>query len=453
MTDKSNRDELRDWDRRHHWHAFTQMAEYESLVIERAEGCRLIDIDGREYLDGASSMWCNVHGHNHPRINAAIREQLDRVAHCTALGMGCDTTARLAKRLADVAPGNLEHVFFASDGSSAVEVALKMAFQYWRQCEKPQPQKTKFIAFGEAYHGDTLGSASVSGIARFHAMFKPLLFDVIRAPLPDPRRLPPGTAPNAAVQLFLAETEDLLHRHHDQVAALVVEPLVQCAAGMIMHPPGFLRRLRELTQSYGVLTIADEVAIGLGRTGTMFACNQEAVVPDFLCLGKGLSGGYLPISATLTNDEIYTAFLGKFDEGRTLHHGHTFSGNPLASAAALASLDVFEEEQTLANLTAKIDRLGQHLCRLAEHPHVATTRQRGLIGAVELTPNKATGASYPLEERRAWRVCRETLAQGVWLRPLADVLYVMPPLAITLDELDLVMNALSGAIDSVTRLA
>src|SRR4051812_48267648 len=440
MYDPPAGDDLRDWDLRHHWHAFTQMAEYEPLIIERAEGCRLIDIDGREYLDGASSMWCNIHGHNHPRINAAIREQLDRVAHCTALGMGCDTTVRLAKRLADVAPGDLDHVFFASDGSSAVEVALKMAFQYWRQCDSPQPRKKKFIAFGEAYHGDTLGSASVSGIARFHALFKPLLFDVIRAPLPDPRRLPAGTSPAATVQLFLAETEELLREHHDEVAALVIEPLVQCAAGMVMHPPGFLRGLRELSQTYGVLLIADEVAVGFGRTGTMFACNHEAVVPDFLCLGKGLSGGYLPTAATLTNNAIYEAFLGKFDEGRTLHHGHTFSGNPLASAAALASLEVFDEEDTLAKLPAKIDRLGSQLCRLAEHPHVTTTRQRGLIGALELTPNKATGAPYSFDERRAWQVCRETLSKGVWLRPLGDVLYVMPPLVITLDELDIVMN-------------
>ena len=453
MNESPTRDDLRDWDRRHHWHAFTQMAEYEPLIIERAEGCWLIDIDGREYLDGASSMWCNVHGHNHPRINAAIREQLDRVSHCTALGMGCDTTVKLAKRLADVAPGNLEHVFFASDGSSAVEVALKMAFQYWRQCESPQPRKTKFIAFGEAYHGDTLGSASVSGIARFHALFKPLLFDVIRAPLPDPRQLPAGTAPVAATQFYLAQTEDLLRRYHDEVAALVVEPLVQCAAGMVMHPPGFLRGLRALTRAYGVLLICDEVAVGFGRTGTMFACNQESVVPDFLCLGKGLSGGYLPMAATLTNDTIYKAFLGRFDEGRTLHHGHTFSGNPLASAASLASLKVFDEEQTLAKLPAKIDRLSQHLFRLAEHPHVATTRQRGLIGALELTQNKATGTPYPFEERRAWRVSRETLAHGVWLRPLAGVLYVMPPLAITLDELDIVINTLAAAIDSVTRSA
>jgi adenosylmethionine-8-amino-7-oxononanoate aminotransferase len=453
MYDPPARDDLRDWDRRHHWHAFTQMAEYEPLIIERAEGCRLVDIDGREYLDGASSMWCNVHGHNHPHINAAIREQLDRVAHCTALGMGCDTTVRLAKRLADVAPGDLEQVFFASDGSSAVEVALKMAFQYWRQRENPEPRKTKFIAFGEAYHGDTLGSASVSGIARFHALFKPLLFEVIRSPLPDPRRLPAGTAPQVATESFLAEIEELLRCHHEEVAALVVEPLVQCAAGMVMHPPGLLRGLRELTRTYGVLLITDEVAVGFGRTGTMFACNQEAVVPDFLCLGKGLSGGYLPISAILTSDSIYAAFLGKFDEGRTLHHGHTFSGNPLASAAALASLEVFDEEQTLAKLPAKIDRLGEHLCRLAEHPHVSTTRQRGLIGALELTPNKALGAPYRFEERRAWRVCRETLSKGVWLRPLGDVLYVMPPLAITLEELDIVMNTLSDAIDTVTRSA
>jgi adenosylmethionine-8-amino-7-oxononanoate aminotransferase len=451
MFAKPTRDELITWDRQHHWHAFTQMAEYEPLVIERAEGCYLFDIDGRSYLDGASSMWCNVHGHNHPRINAAIREQLDRVAHCTALGMGNDTTARLAKRLADVAPGNLNRVFFASDGSSAVEVALKMAFQYWRQCDKPQPRKTKFIALGEAYHGDTIGSASVGGIPRFHATFEPLLFDVIRTPIPDPRRLSRNISHDEAVRYFLKELEDLLAIHQKKVAALVIEPLVQCAAGMIMHPPGYLRGVRELTKKYNVLLIADEVAVGFGRTGTLFACEQEEVVPDFLCLGKGLSGGYLPISATLSHDEIYNAFLGDYSAHRTLHHGHTFSGNPLAAAAALATLDVFDEEQTLAKLPPKIARLGEHLCRLAEHPHVATTRQRGLIGALEFTPNKASGLPYPAAERRGWQVCRETLKQGVWLRPLGDVLYVIPPLAISIDEIDLLMNTLAGAIDGVTR--
>jgi len=450
MIERPTTDRLVDWDRRHYWHAFTQMAEYEPLVIARAEGCTLYDVHGRGYLDGASSMWCNVHGHRHPRIDAAVREQLGSVAHCTSLGMGCDITVRLAKRLADIAPGDLEHVFFSSDGSSAVEVALKMAFQYWQQCERPRPKKTKFIALGEAYHGDTIGSASVGGIARFHALFQPLLFDVIRAPIPDPRRLAKGTAFEDAANHFLGELETLLRRHHGSVAALVIEPLVQCAAGIVMHPTGYLSGVRELTQRYGVLLIADEIAVGCGRTGTMFACEQENVVPDFLCLGKGLSGGYLPLAATLANSEIYGAFLGRVDQARTLHHGHTFSGNPLAAAAGLASLDVFEEEQTLAKLPSKIDRLGEQLCRLAEHPHVACTRQRGLIAALEVTPDKSTGVPYPAHERRAWRVCREALASGVWIRPLADVLYVMPPLAIALEEIDHLMHALAAAIDVVT---
>jgi len=230
----------------------------------------------------------------------------------------------------------------------------------------------------------------------------------------------------------------------------VIEPIVQCAAGMVMHPPGYLRGVRDLTTKYNVLLIADEVAVGFGRTGTMFACQQEDVVPDYLCLGKGLSGGYLPIAATITNETIYRAFLGAFHEGRTLHHGHTFSGNALACAAALASLDVFDDEQTLAKLPAKVARLGEHLCKLAEHPHVARTRQRGLIGVLELTPDKSSGLPYPALERRAWRVCRESIANGVWLRPLADVLYVMPPLAVSIDELDEIMTTLSAAIQKVT---
>jgi adenosylmethionine---8-amino-7-oxononanoate aminotransferase len=449
MNEHPTRQQLLDWDHRHFWHAFTQMAEYEPLVIARAEGCRLYDIDGRSYLDGAGSIWCNVHGHRHPRIDAAVREQLDRVAHCTSLGMGCDTSVRLARRLAEIAPGNLEHVFFSSDGSSAVEVALKMAFQYWRQCSNPRPKKTRYIALAEAYHGDTIGSASLGGIARFHAIFEPLLFDVIRVPLPDPRRLP-ALSLEAATAHFLNELDAMLQAHHEVVAAMVIEPLVQCAAGMIMHPPGYLAGARELTRRYDVLLLADEIAVGMGRTGTMFACEQEQVVPDFLCLGKGLSGGYLPLAATLTNDEIYGAFLGEFHQARTLHHGHTFSGNPLACAAALATLDVFEEEKTLQQQPAKIERLAEHVCRLAEHPHVARTRQRGLIGALELTPNKSTGLSYPAHERRSWLVCREALARGVWLRPLADVLYVMPPLAITIEEIEVLMETLTEAIDLMT---
>jgi adenosylmethionine-8-amino-7-oxononanoate aminotransferase len=449
------REDLIEWDRHHYWHAFTQMAEYEPLVIARAEGCWLIDIDGREYLDGAGSMWCNVHGHHHPRIDAAIREQLDRVAHCTSLGMGCDTTVRLAKRLTELAPGGLERVFFSSDGSSAVEVALKMAFQYWQQCAQPQPGKTKFIALAEAYHGDTIGSASVGGIARFHALFEPLLFDVIRAPIPDAQQLPTGMSAEAEAKYFLDPMERLLEAHHVDVAAVVIEPLVQCAAGMVMHSPGYLRGLRELATKYDVLLIADEIAVGMGRTGTMFACEQESVVPDILCLGKGLTGGYLPLSATITTDRVYRAFLGTHFEGRALYHGHTYGGNPLAAAAALATLDVFDEEQTLVELRAKIGQLGEALCKLAEHPHVCRVRQRGMIGALELTPDKGAGLSYPISERIGWQICRAALARGVWLRPLGDVLYVMPPLAISTDDLDKLMSVLAASIDTVAgrRLA
>lgn len=451
MNPEPTRDELLEWDRRHHWHAFTQMAEYEPLVIARAEGCRLIDIDGREYLDGAASMWCNVHGHNHARINAAIREQLDRVAHSTSLGMGCDTTARLAKRLADLAPGNLEYVFFSSDGSSAMEVALKAAFQYWRQRDNPRPEKTKYLALSEAYHGDTIGSASVGGIARFQSLFAPLLFEVVRAPLPDPRSLPASVPTEEQAQHYLKLLEAVLAEHHQELAAMVLEPLVQCAAGMVIHPPGYLRGVRALTQKYDVLLIVDEIAVGMGRTGTMFACEQENVVPDFLCLGKGLTGGYLPMAATITHEEIYRAFLGKWSDGRTLYHGHTYGGNPLAAAAALATLDVLDEEQTLTRLPEKIERIGSHLGRLAKHPHIHQTRQRGMLAAFELLKDKARGEAYGADERHAWRVCREALAHGVWLRPLGDTLYVMPPLAISPAEIDEMMNAVSAAIDTVTN--
>lgn len=450
MNPEPTRDELLEWDRRHHWHAFTQMAEYEPLVIARAEGCRLIDIDGREYLDGAASMWCNVHGHNHARVNAAIREQLDRVAHSTSLGMGCDTTARLAKRLADLAPGNLEHVFFSSDGSSAMEVALKAAFQYWRQRENPRPEKTKYLALSEAYHGDTIGSASVGGIARFQSLFAPLLFEVVRAPLPDPRSLPASVPTEEQAEHYLNLLEAVLAEHHQELAAMVLEPLVQCAAGMVIHPPGYLRGVRALTQKYDVLLIIDEIAVGMGRTGTMFACEQENVVPDFLCLGKGLTGGYLPMAATITHEEIYRAFLGKWSDGRTLYHGHTYGGNPLAAAAALATLDVFDEEQTLTRLPEKIERIGSHLDRLAKHPRIHQTRQMGMLAAFELVKDKATGEAYGADERCAWRICREALASGVWLRPLGDTLYVMPPLSISHAEIDQMMNMLPAAVDSVT---
>ncbi len=445
------REELKQWDRQIVWHAFTQMAEYEPLIIERAYGATLVDLDGREYLDGVSSLWCNIHGHQHPRLDAAVRDQLKRVAHVTSLGMSNPTTIELAKRLTEIAPDGLAHVFFSSDGASSVEVALKMAFQYWRQSSDPQPAKTKYIAFENAYHGDTLGSVSVGGVARFHEMFKPLLFDVIRLPAPETYRLPMGVTRESARAYYLDQLQEALARHHREVAALVIEPLVQAAGGMLMHPPGFLRGVRELTQRFGVLMIADEVAVGMGRTGKMFACQHESVAPDFLCLGKGLSGGYLPVAATLTTSAVWRAFLGEYGEAKTFFHGHTYGGNPLGAAVALATLDVFDEEQTLEQLPPKIERLKSHLDRIARHPHVGDVRQCGLIGAVELVRNRATKEPYPWEKKRGFQVCQHALVEGVWLRPLGNVVVIMPPLVISVEELDRICLAVERGIEFATN--
>jgi adenosylmethionine---8-amino-7-oxononanoate aminotransferase len=457
------REQLLDWDRRLVWHAFTQMAEYVPLVIERAEGCTLYDIDGRAYLDGVSSLWCNIHGHRHPRIDSAIRRQLDKVAHVTNLGSSNPTTIELAKRLVDLAPPGLEHVFFSDDGATAVEVALKMAFQYWRQrglspfaqsAEQkgtvPFARKRLYVALDGAYHGDTLGSVSVGGVERFHAMFRPLLFEVLRLPTPESYRLPPGVSLDGAAAHYLSQMEQLLAARHNEIAAVVIEPLVQAAAGMIMHPPGYLRGVRELTRRYDVLLIADEVAVAFGRTGTMFACDQEGVSPDFLCLAKGLTGGYLPLAATLATDEIWNAFLGTYAEGTTFFHGHTYGGNPLGAAAALASLDVFAEERTLERLSPKIERLAEHLERIARLPHVGNVRQRGLTGAVELVRDIETKEPYPWAEKRGLRVCDAARADGVLLRPLGNVIVIMPPLSITLEELDRVCTAVERGSQSAT---
>jgi len=442
-------EQLADWDRRHVWHAFTQMAEYVPLVIERASGCTLVDTQGRELLDGVSSLWCNVHGHHHPRIDAAIVAQLDRVAHVTQLGMSNPTTIALARRLVELAPAGLEHVFFSSDGSSAVEAALKMAFQYWRQRPDPRPAKTRYVALGEAYHGDTLGSVSVGGVARFHAMFEPLLFDVLRLPLPQTYRLPPDLRTEEALEFHLAQADKLLRQRGHEIAALVVEPLVQCAAGIVCHPSGYLRGLRELTRRYDVLLIADEVAVGMGRTGTMFACQQEQVAPDLLCLGKGLSGGYLPVAATLASEEVFAAFLGSYAESKTFFHGHTFGGNPLGCAAALATLDVFDQEQTLEQMPAKVARLAEHLAEFARLPAVGDVRQRGLIAGVELVGNRETREPLPWHERWGQRVCDHALSAGVWLRPLGNVLVIMPPLCITLDQIDRLAGAVRRGVEAV----
>lgn len=443
------REDLERWDREIVWHAFTQMADYEPLFIERGEGCRLFDIDGREYIDAVSSLWCNLHGHRHPMIDAAIREQLDRIAHTTALGASNSTTTRLARRLVELAPVGLNHVFFSDDGATAVEVALKMAFQYWRQRPDPRPAKTCFLALGEAYHGDTLGAVSVGGVERFHALFAPLLFDAMRIAAPQTYRLPPGVAGEDVLAYYVTELEATLRQHHERLAAMIIEPLVQGAAGMVMHPPGYLRAARELCHRYDVLLIADEVAVGFGRTGRMFACEHEQVTPDLLCLAKGLTGGYLPMAATLPTDPIWQAFLGRYEDGKQFFHGHTYGGNPLAAAAALASLDVFGTERVLERLPEKIARLESQLAHLKPLTHVGDVRQRGLIAAIEIVADRATQTPFDWRQRRGWRVCQYARQQGVLLRPLGDVIVIMPPLAISLDEIDLIVQAIEGGIAAV----
>ncbi len=439
-----------EWDRNHYWHAFTQMAEYEPLVVDRAEGVWLYDSAGRALLDGVSSLWCNVHGHRHPAIDKAIVEQLGRVAHVTSLGMSNSTTIDLVKRLVEVTPDGLECVFFSSDGACAVEVALKMAFQYWRQIGSPQRQRNLFLALGEAYHGDTLGCVSVGGVSRFHAMFAPLLFDVVRGPCPDSYRLPAQIKPEHAAEHYLSEYERLIETFQDRLAAVVVEPLVQGAAGMVMHPPGFLLGLRKLTRKYDILLIADEIATGMGRTGRMWACEWEHVQPDFLCTGKGLTGGYLPMAATISTRAVWDAFLGEYDQSKSFFHGHTFGGNPLAAAAALATLDLFETEKTLENVERQGAYLAACLKPLEAHPQVGSIRRKGLMVAVELVLNRESKTPYPWIERRGWRACQAALNHDVWLRPLGNVIVLMPPLCSREEHIEQLAAAVIHGVRAAT---
>jgi adenosylmethionine-8-amino-7-oxononanoate aminotransferase len=419
-------------DRDHLWHPFTQQRGWEReepLIVERAEGTDLVDTEGRRYIDGVSSLWCNVHGHRHPVIDAAVREQLDRIAHTTMLGLSHPSAIELAARLVDIAPPGLSRVFYSDSGSTAAEIALKMAFQYWQQQGGEHARKTKFVALRDAYHGDTVGSVSVGGIELFHSLYRPLLFDTLKAE--------PG---------HTAEMERLLVENEREVAAVIMEPLVQGAAGILVHPEGYLRAVRELCDRHGVLLILDEVATGFGRTGRMFACEHEQVAPDFLCLAKGITGGYLPLAATLATERVYEGFLGEFEEFRTFFHGHTYTGNPLACAAALATLDVFEEERTLERLQPKLALLGDLLEPLEAHPAVAEVRRRGTMTGIEL-------GGFPLEARMGHQVTLEARRRGAIVRPLGDVVVLMPPLSISEADLTRLVAITAEAIDAATSRA
>lgn len=444
------------WDKAHLWHPFTAQADWaaaDPLIIVRGEGNYLIDDKGNRYLDGVSSLWCNVHGHRHPTLDAAIRDQLDRVAHVTLLGVTHPTAIELARRLVEIAPDGLTRVFFSDDGATAVEVAVKMAFQYWRQKEQPEPRRSKFIALGGAYHGDTLGDVSLGGVDRFHRMFDPLLFPALRAPIPFCYRCPLGLARPECAIACLTEVESLLIAHPGEVAAVVIEPIVQGAAGMVVHPEGYLRGLREITRRHDTLLIADEVAVGFGRTGTMFACEQEGVSPDFLCLGKGITAGYLPLAATLTTERVYSAFFATAAEDKTFQHGHTYGGNPLGAAVALANLRVFEEEQTLEGVRAKSAHLSARLEAFRELECVGDIRQRGLIAAIELVADRATKRPFAPALQVGAKVCRRARDRGLLIRPIGDVLIIMPPLSITIDEIDMMVDVMFDCLRDVIDTA
>lgn len=433
--------QLAQWDHDYLWHPFTQMKEWEQeepIIIERGKGAYLIDTEGRRYLDGSSSIWVNVHGHRHPILDAALRQQLGKVAHSTLLGLSNPPAIELARALVRIAPKGLTRVFYSDDGSTAVEVALKMAVQYWQQRKPRSGPKHLFVNLTGAYHGDTTGAMSVGNIELFHERFRPLLFSTLKV-----------TAPQTSPSSKLANVESierLFKRRHKEIAGLIIEPLVQAAAGIIVAPSGYLLGIRELCTKYQVLLIADEVATGFGRTGKMFACQHEGVTPDLMAISKGLTGGYMPLAATLATEDIYQAFLGEYRDWKTFFHGHSYTGNPIGCALALANLEVFRKEQTLKRLQPKIKALRQLLKPLGDHPHVGEIRQCGFMMGIELVKDRMTREPYPIEERIGHRVAMEARRRGLLLRPIGNVIVLMPPLVTSLKELSEIIQSVCDSI-------
>lgn len=430
--------QLSKWDRQYVWHPFTQMKEWEQedpLIIEKGNGTYLYDIHGNKYLDGTSSIWVNLHGHRHVTLNTAIQKQLGKIAHSTLLGAASPPSIVLAKELVKIAPKGLTRVFYSDNGSTAVEVALKMAIQYWQQQSPPQKQKTKFVRLDDAYHGDTMGSMSVSGVSLFHERFRPLLFSAISLDAPYCYRCPLNLRFPSCNTACLDPLEDILATQHNQIAGVIIEPMVQAVAGMMTQPPSYVSRVRELCTKYDVLLIADEVATGFGRTGKMFACDHENVAPDLMCVAKGLTGGYLPLAATMTTQTIYEAFLGEYVEFKTFFHGHSYTGNALACAAALANLEIFKKEKTLAHVKKKARLLQKLLKPLADLPIVGDIRQCGLMAGVEFVKNKETLQPFPLSERIGHHVAMECRGRGLLLRPIGHSVILVPPLATLEQEL------------------
>jgi len=472
-------DQLRTLDKQHVWHPFTPMSLWEQsdpLVITHGDGFHLIDSDGNRYLDGVSSLWCNVHGHRVPEIDAAIRAQLDKIAHTTLLGLANEPSILLADRLKQIIPPNLTKVFYSDAGATATEIAFKLAVQYWYNVGRPR--RNEFIAFTEAYHGDTIGAMSVGRMPAFHKPYLPLLFNVHYAPTPDvyhwpippsPARGPnsisqplvmragegrgeglPLLSPSEVAQQSIAALTDLLDRHHETIAAVCIEPIVQGAGGMIVQPPGFLAEVRRLATHYDTLLICDEVATGFARTGKMFAVEHEAVEPDLMTVAKGLTGGYLPLAATFTTQRIYDAFLGAPAEGKTFFHGHTYTGNPLACAAAIANLDLMHRNRTAENVANNAPRLATLLEPLKALAHVGDVRQKGYMVGIELVRDKATRQPFDSVLRTGHAVCHRLRGRGVILRPLGDTIVLMPAPAMPLEHLESIVMALGEELRAMS---
>lgn len=443
--------QLKAWDKQYVWHPFSQMQDYDiedPLVIASGEGIYVYDVEGNRYIDGNASLWVNLHGHAHPAINQALSEQAQRIAHSTLLGSSNVPSIEFAKRLIDLAPEGLAKVFYSDNGSTAMEVAVKMAFQYWQQSKNSRPSRCKFIKFEDAYHGDTLGSVSVGGIDLFHGLFQPLLFDTFSAPYPVYSRYTSPDSPEQLVQRSIDACQAILNEHEDEVAAIVIEPLVQGASGIQTMAPGFLKPLRELCDRYGVLLICDEVFVGFGRTGTLFGCNHEGITPDLMALAKGINGGYLPLAATLATDEIYQAFLGNYSEFKQFFHGHSFTGNQLGCATALASIDLLEQNNTLQAMQPSIERLQQRLDALFEQcDQVQDIHQVGLIAGIDICASRQNNQPFPIENKMGYQACQAMRKHGVLLRALGNTLVVVPPLVITPDQIDALMDGIEAGMN------
>ncbi|MBA2486509.1 MAG: adenosylmethionine--8-amino-7-oxononanoate transaminase [Nitrospira sp.] len=454
MTTTSKTARLAAWDHAYLWHPFTQMQEWEQdvpLIIEKGQGSYLIDTEGRKYLDGTSSIWVNLHGHRHPRLDRALTAQLRNIAHSTLLGLSNPPAIRLARELIRLAPKGLQRVFYSDDGSTAVEVALKMAVQYWQQRQPTAGPKHSFLHLRLAYHGDTVGAVSVGNIELFHARFKALLFPTFQVEPPYCYRCPLSLTYPSCRMACIDPLETLLRTRHRELAGVILEPLVQAAAGMVTAPPGYLARVRDLCTRYNVLLIADEVATGFGRTGKMFACQHEGVTPDLMAISKGLTGGYMPLAATLTTEEIYRAFLGRYEDWKTFFHGHSYTGNPLGCAVALANLEVFRCEKTLSQVRKHSRLLAHLLGPLASLPHVGDIRQCGFMVGIELVQDRQTRSPYTLERRVGYRVAQICRAQGLLLRPLGNILALVPPLSTRPRELTKMIAILHRAIIETTE--